>query len=482
MTVQSRFSLQFLLAILCFAIAALALFALLGQLDINSLMGGRLEWAIILFGVIASLVIFWWTRRRGKTDIFEFPTWITINIFSQAILSVWLFYDRLQAIYPSLRSNFEVWLLQALFLISGGLLFLWMGYSIILSRLIHRRVDRITSNRVLNLRVASGIWIILWSFLSISAFVNFLGWGGVAIGTWSNYLAFFQLLFMATSGALLIYHFRNPSLLGWIWLVIGLSTSILNGVAIGSRGAVLYIVYVFILAYYATGQYKWRWIVVGILTLLILAPAASLLRTQLPRYSSVNPQDRLGVTFKSIQSIMAQPVGKVYSQVVDLYARRQGGLFLITASVVRQHPGIRPFVGDELFSEFLVGLVPRIFWLSKPIGVSKLYSISTTYADAPTEATFSEIGIFADTYRVGGWPFLAIFLFLVGVFMGWLYYRGPFINNDYGIVLYFLLLIIIAYNRPFLEICLFLVQRFILLWLFIFFVLYRRNNTMRSNS
>ena len=468
---------QLILAAICFLIAILALIAMQGTLDFNSLLSAKIEWVIFIVGVLSTLTILLWARRRGKLDIFEFPTWISINFYIQGIVSIWLFIRDIQNIYPSLRNNYQYWFLQALALIFVGLSSLWIGYILTFNGLIKKQPKPISYSKNLNLSVTIAIWFVLWLAVTLSVPLNLLGWGGTAIGVWSNYLAFVQVLYLTASAALLIYHFRNPSIFGWVWLILALLSNIICSVAIGSRGAVYYFIYVFIIAYFATGKYKWKWLVAGVITLFVLIPAASWLRGEFPQNTAISANERFSTTYQALMGAIDRPIGDSYSQVVNLYAIRQGGLFQITASVMRQHPAIQPFVGGEMLSEFAIGLVPRVIWPSKPTGVSNLYSISTSYADTPTEYAFSDIGIFADSYRTGGWIVVVVIFLLLGCFLGWLYWRGPFLGDNANIVFYFLLLTIVAYNRSILEIGLFLIQRAILVWLFITFILYRRDRS-----
>jgi hypothetical protein len=471
----------YFIALLCFSTAGLILFVWLGRLEINPLLNSRVQWGILILGILLVLFTIQWARSRGKLDIFEFPSWISINIYVQSVLSVWFFYNKIDQIYPSLRGNYNNWLFQAILLIGISLGSIWIGYSLTSGYLVKKSFKSSNISRTLNLRMAIIIWVILWLFITYSVFSNLLGWGGTLIGVWSNYLAFVQVLYLATSAALLLHHFRNPTPLGWVWLIIALIFTGINGVAIGTRAVVLYFIYIFILAYYATGKYKWSWLIIGAIALVILVPSASVLRDQLPQYRAVGSEERLYSTINSIDTIIEEPIDKLITQVANLFATRQGGLFLITASVMRIHSGGQSFVGMKLLDEFVIGLVPRVIWRAKPAGITDLYSISTNYADALSETTYSEIGIIADTFRAGGW-FFAIFIFVIlGSFMGWLYWKGPFMKRDEWIVFYFLMLTIITFSRPLIEIGLFLAQRAILVWIFISFLLYRRVSPTKSD-
>jgi hypothetical protein len=471
----------FLLAILCFSVSGLILIFWLGNIEINTLLNSRVQWGILLMGIFLGALTILWARRRGKIDIFEFPTWTSLNLYVQAVLSVVFFYNRIEQIYPSLRNNYNYWLYQAILLLCIGLGSIWIGYSFVIYYLIKKNDKPKKITRTLNLRLAVIIWILLWLFMTYSTFANFLGWGGTAIGVWSNYLAFVQILYLAASAALLLHHFRNPTTLGWVWMTIALFFAVINGISIGTRAVVFYFIYIFILAYYATGKYKWRWLIIGAIAMVILVPSASLIRDQIPRFRAVRSQERLNSTINSINEVIEEPIVQLITQVVELFSTRQGGLFLITASSMRIHSGGNSYVGSDMLDEFLIGLIPRVVWRSKPAGQLDLYRISTTYADAPSETSFSDIGLIADAFRAGGWFFVIFIFILLGGFMGWIYWKGPLLKNDEWIVFYFLLLTIITYSRPILEIGLFLFQRAILLGIFIIFFLYKRIPVTNSN-
>ncbi len=462
------------LAALCLFAASIVIFLWWGKLDLNPLLDSRVEWAILFLGILIGLLIINQARRNRKLDLFEFPTWFSLNIYIQAVFSVWLFYDDINQFFPSLRSTFNSKLLSSIILFGVSIGCIWIGHNVSLLAL--KKIPENTGRyrREPNLPLVMVIWVLLWIYITLSVFSNFLGWGGVLIGVWSNYLAFVQLLYLAASAVLLIHHFRNPTLFGWVWLVIALIFSAINGVAIGTRGVVFYFIYIFILAYYATNRYKWSWLVLGAITLMILVPSASVFRQQFPQYQAVSAQERMDSTLSSFGESLSEPIPELIDQVVNLFASRQGSVFLVTASVMQQHEKAASYVGREMLDEFLIGVIPRIFWRSKPVGFSNLYLITTRYTDASTERVFSEIGIIADTYRSGGWPLVTIVFSALGFFMGWLYVKGPLSNKDEWIVFYFLMLTVVIYSRSLLDTGLFLFQRAILVWLFLFFVLFKR--------
>lgn len=462
------------LAALCLFAASIVIFLWLGKLDLNPLLDSRVEWAILFLGILIGLLIINQARRNRKLDLFEFPAWFSLNIYIQAVFSVWIFYDDINQFFPSLRSTLNSKLLSSIILFSVSIGCIWIGHNVSLLAL--RKIPENSGRyrREPNLPLVIVIWVLLWIYITLSVFLNFLGWGGVLIGVWSNYLAFVQLLYLAASAVLLMYHFRNPTLFGWVWLVIALIITAINGVAIGTRGVVFYFIYIFILAYYATNRYKWSWLVLGAITLIILVPSASFFRQQFPQYQALSAQERLDTTLSSFSESLAEPIPELVDQVLNLFASRQGSVFLVTASVMQQHEKATSYVGREMLDQFLIGVIPRIFWRSKPAGLTDLYMITSRYTDASTERVFSEIGIIADTYRTGGWPLVTIIFTALGFFMGWLYSKGSLYKKDEWIVFYFLMLTVVIYSRPLLDTGLFLIQRAILVWLFVFFILFKR--------
>jgi hypothetical protein len=143
----------------------------------------------------------------------------------------------------------------------------------------------------------------------------------------------------------------------------------------------------------------------------------------------------------------------------------------ITASVVYVHSRNQSYVGGEFLQYLAVQMIPRIIWRSKPTSVP-LYDISGLYYGFQT-AGLSAIGLFGDSYRIGGWAATAVVLGLIGMVSAWLYQRGPG-RDDFAMIALYLTVTtrIIAYDTNLASLILNLTQMGILIWLLLKFVMF----------
>jgi len=279
---------------------------------------------------------------------------------------------------------------------------------------------------------------------------------------------------LTSSFALAFYHFRNPTARGWIWLVVMAITRMYVSLFVGSRGAVIVFLGIFMTYFYARRKLPVRWLAIGLVTVLILSPAGTAIRNNLTERDTgtgVGFADRVQVVGESLQQVASRSVDSLFGEIRDLVGQRQASLLDITASVMFIHPSIQPFVGLDLLESLVVQLVPRILWRAKPTALV-LYDITGLYYGLPS-ATFSAIGLFADSYRAGGWIASAIIMALIGVIGAWLYQRGPGHDDLAVIALYLIVLTrIITYDNSLASPVLDLLQKGIPIWLLLKFVMF----------
>lgn len=476
-TPARRASLLFLSAA-AFACAALAALALSGRPDLNRLYDARLEWATLLMGLALALAIVWWARQRGRLDLFEFPVWFSLNLYGQVVLGFWLFSSDISALYVSLRDAYAHWLFLAILAVSLALCALWAGYVTAFRRLARGDQDAASAPRQFRLARAIGLWLILSPLTILAVPLNLVGWGGVAVGVWSNYLAVVQAIAEAVTVALGLHHFRHPSVPGWVWILAVLALNVLNGVAQGTRGAALAFLNLFMLAYYATGKYRWRWLIAGVFAFLVLAPSATRLRQLVPRYEAVTAATRYGAVSTALSSTLEQSVPELVQEAGNLFRLRQTGLLVTTAAVIQHHPAPRPFVGGQILKDLVAGLVPRVLWPEKPVGHTDLYDITALYTDSGP-LVFTAIGLVADSYRAGGWLALAVLFFGGGWCMAWLYRQGPCTCRAEWMLIYIMVLNALTYDTDLSSFLYFSIQRLIPVCALVMLVLYERTRAGR---
>jgi len=284
------------------------------------------------------------------------------------VLGFWLFATDSSILSSNLQYSYTDWLFLAVVSVSLALGGLWAGYMLGFRRWAHSTLPAPAVTRQFRLSRAIVLWAILWPITVLAVPLNLAGWGGTAIGAWANYLNFVQAIVGAIATALTLYHFRHPSKLGWLWLVATLAINVFNAIALGTRGAVLLFVNLFMLNYYATGKYRWTWAVAGTTALLLLAPSATRLREIIPQYQAVDATTRFSAVGEAVDATLDQPLANLVQETASLFVNRQTSLLVVTASVIQTHPAVRPFVGDQMLQIFVEGLIPRVLYRDKPAG------------------------------------------------------------------------------------------------------------------
>ena len=429
----------------------------------------------------------WWSRRCGRFDPFELPTWISINTYGQIVVNVWLLQRDFVPAVPWLQNNYRSMTTLAVVLFGVGLTFMWLGYAFVYRRLQHKPILPRPVTESLRLRPVIVIWFVTWLISTFAVVAGVQGYLTTKSNwQWQNYLSFIQLVGNAAWSALLLYHFRHPTPIGRVWMVFTFGWSIVLALVIGTKGASLLFIWLLMHIYYATGRLRGRWLMAGVVVAVLLIPSVNLIRSYLHAADTgggVSFSQRLQIAGSAAQEAVSRPVSELYNETRDTFEARQSGLFPITASALYLHPNVSPFVAMDTVLYFLQQSIPRILWPSKPIERSPLYMITTDYLGATVEYSFSDIGQFADSYRIGGWPFVVVWFLAMGALSAWLYRRGPAVGNAAGIVFYIVMLNdVLRYSEPVAIIMLRLLQMGILLWLILRFVFFKTNQQLVESS
>jgi hypothetical protein len=440
-------------------------------------LGGRFEVASAALGLWLIGIVVVWSRRRGRLDLFELPTWISINSYIQVILNVWLFQRDYQFLAPWLYASYETISVAVVALFGLGLSCMWLGYAWSYAFLTRRPQFTKTFTGTLRLRLTFLIWFGTWFISTFSVIVGWQGYLAVQAGfRWENYLSFIQLIGTAAATALALHHFRHPSRWSRIWLGLYLGSSVLFALIIGTKGAVLLFIWLIMTEYYATRRVRWRWMAIGGLVAIFLIPSVNLIRAGLHATDvgqGVAFSQRLGVVRSATQELTSRSVSELYSDTRETFEGRQSGVMAVTASALFLHPRLEHYVAGETAEYMLQQLIPRLVWPDKPTQRSDLFMITTSYLGAATEYSFSDIGLFADSYRIGGWLFVVLCFISIGAVGAWLYWRGPESANTVGIVFYTVVLSdIVRYSDPVSLVILRLLQMGVLLWFLLRFVFF----------
>jgi hypothetical protein len=441
--------------------------------------GVGFEAAAASLGVWLAMLVVWWSRQRGKLDPFELPVWFSLNVYVQVVLNVWLLQrDRLPSI-PWLGDNYSRSMPMAVILFGVSLTAMWLGYVWAFRRL-GRGIQRLQPvARAMRVSNVVAIWFLSWAvtvFSTLSGISGYLVTGLGSSSNWLNYFYFVDIIRGAATAALVIHHFRHPTLVGWLWFLLVVMSEFSLSLVAGSKGFAMALIWLAMYVYYATGKLPKRWLALGFVTVVFLVPVVNNFRQSLQALDlggGVGLEDRTQALGSVLARTVVQPLTSLFKTTTETFERRQGYMLDITASVMVLHPGKMPFVGIAMIDYFVPQLIPRVLWPSKPLERPSLYLITTTYGGAPSEYSFTEIGMAADSYRAGGWVFVVIWFFVLGVLAAWLYLRGPGRGGLAGTVFYVVMITqFLLYSGDVVHTLLRLIQFGPLLWAIIMFVMF----------
>ena len=441
----------------------------------NHTLGLGFEIASLALGVILTVTIIWWARQRGRFDPFEFPVWISLNVYLQIVLNVGLLQRNLTVYIAWLQDSYAAMYSLAVVLFGVGLLVMWFAYVRAYRRWKPEVERPHPDTRQVHLSSVRMIWGLGWivNILSIaSGNVGYLASGST---TWANYLAFISIIYTAATATLIIWHFRHPSIPGWIWFGAMAVTEVATSMIIGSRSFAFTLLMWAMCAYYARLKLPVRFLVVSGIVVIVLVPVVNDFRLALNYISEsgqgVSLTDRLEAFSSTFSETTKQPISSAFESTTDTFKNRQGSLLDVTASALYLHPHYIPFVGGQLAEYFIPQLVPRMLFPSKASGIPAVLSITQTYIGVGT--SLAAIGLFADSYRAGGWFFVVIWFSLFGVLGARVYSLGPAGNHFAGTVIYVTLLMhIMRYDGDITTTMLHLIQWGSLLWLVVMRVMF----------
>lgn len=441
---------------------------------IHHILGEEFVIYTLLIGVFLTTTIIFWSRHRGYFDPFEFPIWISLNVYLFIPLNV-LIDTNIQIYIPWLRNTDRALWGRTTILFGVGLCFMWIGY-ILVYQYISRKNIPTPENRILRPRFAFVIW-------SLSSLVSIIGLASGVQGylpsqvgfVWENYLTIIQFLGWAAWSALLFYHLSKPTKIGWFWIAISLSTGMAISFITGTRSVAYWLIYIIMHIFYLKRKISIRWLILAAFGFFLFIPTVNSTRTvfqSLARGGDISFLQRVSAVNESFSSQLNTAPSSLIDQTVTTISARQASIFQISASVMFIHPSKTPYVGNEIATNLLYQFIPRIFWPSKPVGDSSIYNINDLYFGYNTLG-LSAIGIFADSYRAAGWFFVVIFFVIFGAGLALLYWQGPARGSNYGTVFYLTMLVwVVLYERTILALIVFCIEHGLIIYLFTRFFLF----------
>lgn len=433
-------------------------------------LGDAFELAAAGLGILVAGMIYWWARHRGRIDPFEAPIWFSLNAYGQVVLNVWLL-QRDQGFSGYVSSvTTESAPTVAVLLMAVGLLAFWAGY-LATTRFVASR-PRFIQHRPgkPRWRLIILLWFVCQMLEVLSVVSGASGYLALRASAWTNYLAFSAHLGNLATFLLLLQHFRHPRTMGWLWLFALVAANVSIGLVMGTKSAVFVLLYAVMAIYYARRRLSVRWLAMGLLALLVIVPTVNTFRANLyaagfNRTSGAAFGDRVPILQSSLVSTLSNPLAGLAEQTRETFEQRQGSLLEIMVAIMAVHPDLRPFVGLDMLAYFAEQTIPRIFWPAKPTARPDLYLILSSYLGLP-DHSLATPGQFADAYRAGGWPFVIVWLSLLGALSAWFYSHGPRTGDLAGTAFYLLLVTsFVTYEDHILTTTMELVKFGILLWL-----------------
>jgi hypothetical protein len=430
-------------------------------------------------GLVLVIIIGAWVKLNQRFDPFEFPIWLSMNVYIQVIMNVWLLQRDRGSSIPWLINNPST-LTLAVVLFGVSLVMLWTGYILVYRWTDGSKQMPKTKREVVNISHTYLVWFVTWLigiYVTLAGIGSYLGSGISSNLAWLNYYQFAAVIGSAATATLTILHFKKPSRASWMWSSVVLGSQIILSVIAGSKSFVLLLIWFVMYFYYARRSLPRFWVIVAGMLVILLVPVVNRYRVELHALDSgkgVSLAARVNALADSVAETTSQPLQSSFESTKNTFQVRQGSLLEITASVLALHPDRMPFVGTEMVNEFFPQLIPRVFWPEKPVSLSPLYKITTVYTGAATEYSFSSIGLSADAYRAGGWITVIIFFFLLGGLLAWLYRIGPQSGSLAGTVFYTTLLSnLILYDKDVFGLLVNLAQFGPIIWVTIRLVLFR---------
>jgi hypothetical protein len=444
-------------------------------------LGIRFEIAAAALGVWLGLLVIWWARRQGKLDPFEFPIWFSLNAYVQIVLNVWLLQRNSTVRSPWAAGDPGRWAVQVVLLLAVGLTALWAAYIWVRRRPRHQPSLSQSAARAPRLKVVVSVWLVTWLIMTVSVLAGARGYLGGASGfVGGYYLLLVEVLGNLAMFVLMLLHFRHPTRLGQLWLLLACGSSIAAGLIIGSKSAVFVLLYVVMAAYYSRGRLPKKWLVAGILVVIATVPIVNAFRTNLfgagySRLGGASFSERLPILVDSVRGAITQPVATLVGETRSTLELRQRSVFDFSAAALAVHPAVRPYVGSDMLLLIAQQSIPRFLWPGKPVARPELYNLSTAYMGLAEETSFTASGQFGDVYRTGGWPFVIFWFLGLGALSAWLYRQGPAVGELAGTAFYLTMLTgVLSYDEGVLLVTKGVLEIGILVWILAMYVMFQR--------
>ena len=410
-------------------------------------LGALFDVGVWILGLVVLLTCFVSWRVIGRFDPFLFPAWFAVNLYAQTVLNVWWF-DRTNVdAYFWLRVGDEFAWARVLLAFAVTMLAVLVGFR---AGLGHRPETRVARRNWEPVDLRRAVFVMVLGVLP-HLVIRDTGFAGTGDTTWTNYLFIADSLASVALISVVITAMREPT--PWTIGIAcgGALLEMFNYVYAGSKLFAVVLVWMVACWFYARRRLPVALTALGLAVIVILVPVVNVFRLNL--FSNTGTvAGRFEQLVSAASAVAAHSFGESADETTVTMSSRQGCVFHYSGAIFTTHPDLRPFVGPEMFELFTESIVPRFIWWDKPTTHPELYLLGVQYQGLKQEGSFASIGVVADSYRTGGWPFVAVIALGIGLLGVALYRFGPLNRSVPGTALYILVTTtVLTYERSLFE-------------------------------
>jgi hypothetical protein len=369
-------------------------------------------------------------RSYGSLDPFELPVWLTLTLFFFVILMGRRVFDDPSLLYHRLKGDYAI-LNMALAGVLLGVVSLWLGYAINLSRLLSGFWRRISlgrrqfeeTPRFFAILSIYGIGVLVRLVMIATRSYGYLGKGGVetwgGLDQWIYYLNYGGPLMALAVLAMQVFKGRMPPYGRVIFYLMLLSEVFFTYIS-GVKGPILTVIFIVVgCSIYSRKSIPWRPVILLVILFILLIPVNLLYRTSIVR-GSVNTSSIGDASQKMMQLFtktwFSDSFAENLQSGVNLVRERQGSLLQNIALAMYYTPEIKPYLDGKSYRLLpFTLLVPRIIWPDKPQDTMGHW-FAIEYVGAPANSVGScAITPLGDLYLNFGWPGIALGMFGLGI-------------------------------------------------------------------
>jgi hypothetical protein len=407
------------------------------------ILGGAFDFDVWVLGIVAILTCYAAWSLVGRVEPFLLPVWFAANLFVQVVVNVWFFGRTSSETYSWARVRDDLVWMEVLLAYGTSMCCVLIGFRAGLGRRVAAS-GAVTMKQAIDQKRATAVVVVGTLPTLLFRAADFAGTANTA---WNNYLYVAGFLANVALLSFIITWLLKPS--RWVFAVCcgGILAQMSSLVYAGTKTFAFVLIWIAICWFYARRRVPIRVIGGGVLAVILLVPVVNGFRSRLLSNSGASVE-RSTKLRSAMGTVLGQGLGESAGQTLDTMTSRQIGVFQYSAIILDSHPNPQPFVAGEMARLFADSLVPRIIWPEKPVEHPDLYMLGRRYQGWFGESSFATPGIVADAYRVGGWPFLAVFSFLLGLAGAGLYRFGPLRGHVAGTALYILAVTtVLTYDR-----------------------------------